>query len=91
MGRKTTPYTRAEAEEVANDRPAVYRIQTESGRDNYIGVAKRGRVQERVAEHLGEIPGAKVHIEQAASISEALKKESRLITRNQPKYNQQGK
>ena len=91
MGRKTAPYTKAGADQLADDKPAVYRIQTEGGKDNYVGVAKRGRVQERVAEHLGEIPGAKVRIEQAASISEAREKESRLISRNQPKYNEQGK
>jgi len=73
-----------------NDKPVLYRIETESGNLNYAGVAQRGRVQERISEHLGEIPGATVRIEQFSSISDAHKKEANVIKRNQPTYNKQG-
>ena len=72
-------------------KPVLYRIENESGNLNYAGVAKRGRVQERISEHLGEIPGSKVRIEEFSSIREAEKKEANVIKRNQPKYNKQGK
>ena len=48
-------------------------------------------MQDRVTEHLGEIPGAKVSIEQFSSIAEARAKEANVIKRQQPKYNEQGK
>jgi len=91
MARKRAPYTAKGIEDVPNDKPVVYRIQTEGGRDNYIGVAQRGRAGERLSEHLGEIPGATVQIEQFGSIDDARAKEARLINRNEPKHNKQGK
>ena len=57
---------------------------------NYTGIAKRGRVTERIKEHIGEIPGATVSIEQFSSIDDAKKKEVNVIKRNKPKYNKQG-
>ena len=74
-----------------NNKPVVYKIVTAGGNNNYTGIAKRGRVQDRINEHLNEIPGAKVQIEQMSSISDARKKESNIIKRSQPKYNKQGK
>lgn len=90
MAKKTADYNKIAVEKLADDKPVVYRIQTKRGSDNYVGVAKRGRVGERIAEHLGEIPGAKVKIEQHASIQDAKASEARIIKRQQPKYNDQG-
>jgi len=73
------------------NKPVLYRIEADAGTLNYVGTAKRGRVRDRISEHLGEIPGASVRIEQFNSIKDAQKKELRVIKRNQPKYNQQGK
>ena len=89
MATKTTKYSESGAGELPNDKPVVYRIKTESDKVNYIGSAKRGRVQERIREHLAErrIPGAKVQIEQKPSIQEARETESRAIARTRPKYN----
>jgi len=42
-------------------------------------------------EHIGEIPGASVRVEQFNSIEDARNKESNVIKRNQPKYNEQDK
>ena len=90
MGRKKVNYNSKGIESLPNDKPVLYRIETASGNSNYIGVAKRGRVNERLSEHLNEIPGAKVNIEQFSSIKDAKEKEQRVIKRNSPKYNKLG-
>jgi hypothetical protein len=87
MSTKKVKYTKEGIGQLPNDKPVLYRIETESKNLNYVGVAKRGRVKERIIEHLGEIPGATVRIEQFSSISNAQKKEAGVIKRNQPKYN----
>lgn len=92
MPKKTVNYNQSGASRLPQDKPVVYRIKTKTGRTNYVGVSKRGRVQQRIQEHLGagDIPGAKVEIEQKASIQEARKTEGRAIARSKPKYNKQG-
>ncbi len=93
MARKTVSYNKTGVEKLPDDRPALYKIQTEGGKTNYAGVAQRGRVKDRILEHLGDadIPGAKVQIQQMSSIEEAKKVEARVIARTKPKYNEQGK
>jgi len=93
MPRKTVDFNNNGAAKLPIDKPVVYTIKTEGGKTNYVGVAKRGRAQERIEEHLaaGKIPGAKVQIEQVSSIAEARQKEKDLISKKQPKYNEQGK
>ena len=84
-------YTKTGIEKLPDDKPVVYKILTENGNNNYTGTAKRGRVRERIIEHLNEIPGSSVVIEQFSSIKEAEAKESNIIKRSQPKYNKAGK
>jgi excinuclease UvrABC nuclease subunit len=93
MARKTVSFNKSGIGRLPDNKPVLYRIQTNGGKTNYIGVAKKGRVQDRIREHLeeGKIPGAKVQIEQTSSIDEALKKEGAIIARTEPKYNVQGK
>jgi excinuclease UvrABC nuclease subunit len=91
MATKKVNYNKKGIENLPNDKPVLYRIQTDNGKPNYIGTAKKGRVQERIEEHLGEIPGATVKIEQFNSIKDAQKTEQRAIKLNQPKYNQENK
>ena len=91
MAKKSAKYNKSSIGKLANDKPVTYKIQTPGGKANYIGTAMKGRVQERIAEHLGEIPGAKVQIQQHSSIADARKSEANMIKRNQPKYNEQGK
>lgn len=95
MGKKTVKNNPTGIGNLPNDKPVVYKIKTEGGNVNYVGVAKRGRVQERLQEHLqGQedyIPGAKIQIEQVSSIAEAKKIEAAAIKRIQPKHNEQGK
>lgn len=91
MGKKTVNYNKAGISKLPNDKPALYRIETGSGNDNYVGVARKGNVRDRIADHLGEIPGSKVKIEQFHSIRDAEKKEANVIKRGQPPYNKRGK
>ncbi|MFC1780847.1 hypothetical protein ACFLZ8_01105 [Planctomycetota bacterium] len=91
MGTKKVKFNKTGIEQLPNDKPVVYKIESAGGNNNYTGIAKRGRVQERLLEHLGEIPGAKAKIEQTNSIQEAKEKEARIIKRAQPKYNEQSK
>ncbi len=95
MARKTVGFNKSGIGKLPDDKPALYRIQSEGGKTNYAGVAKRGRVQERLQEHLpgGKDPvqGAKVQIEQMKSIGQAKEVEAHVIARSKPKYNDQGK
>ncbi len=95
MAKKTVPFGGVGIEKLPDNKPVVYKILTSGGNNNYTGVAKRGRVQERLQEHLrggkDPIPGVKVQIEQMANIGEAEAKEARIISRTKPRYNDQGK
>ncbi|MBI5899702.1 MAG: hypothetical protein HZB40_10795 [Rhodocyclales bacterium] len=95
MTRKTVDFTKSGIAGLSKDKPALYTIETAGGRTNYIGIAQRGRVAERLAEHLpgarDAVPGAKVRVEPMPSIAEARAREARAIARVQPKYNKQGK
>jgi hypothetical protein len=89
--RKTVDFSKSGIEKLPDDKPVVYTIETSGGKNNYTGVAKRGRVHERLQEHLpgakDAIPGSKVRIEQTPTIQQAARKEKATIARSQPKYN----
>ena len=91
MATKTVKFNERGAEQLPDDKPVVYRIKTEGNRTNYVGIANRGRVQERIREHIRNkrITGAKVQIEQKRSIREARATEKRVIARSKPRHNQQ--
>ena len=90
MSKKTVRYTKEKIENLPNNKPVVYKIFTESNTNNYTGTAKKGRVSDRIIEHIGEIPGSKVQVEQFSNIKEAQKKELNIISRAKPKYNKKG-
>lgn len=95
MAKKTVDFNKTGIGKLPNNKPVVYKILTESGGNNYTGIAQRGRVGERLEEHLvggkDYVPGSKVQIEQMKSIEEARGKEVSIISRSAPKYNKQGK
>lgn len=94
MGKqKTVTFNKSGIEKLPDDKPVTYKIKTKVGTTNYTGSAKRGRVKERIKEHLdsGKIPGAKVQIEQKSTIKKAQKTEERSIKLTKPKYNRKGK
>ena len=91
-GKKSGKFDIKGIEGLAKGKPVVYRIEDDKGKVLYVGVAKRGRVQARLKEHLpgGADPvqgGARVRIQQKASIAEAEKSEARAIKRSQPPQN----
>lgn len=91
MTKRAVPFNQTGISSVPKDKPIVYEIETAGGRNNYTGIAKRGRAQERLQEHLANgpdpIPGATVVVQQVDSIDAARKIEKRVIGREQPKYN----
>lgn len=95
MPRKTVDFDKTAIGNLPNSKSVVYKILTEDGKNNYTGVAHRGRVQERLREHLlggkDYVPGSKVQIEQMSSIDEDREKEQRIISRSKPPYNNQEK
>lgn len=95
MAKKTVDFNKTGIGKLPSNKPVIYKILTESGGNNYTGIAQRGRVGERLEEHLvggkDYVPGSKVQIEQMKSIEEARGKEAGIISRSDPKYNKQGK
>ena len=95
MRKKTVDFNKRAIDKLPDNKPVVYKILTEGGKNNYTGVAQRGRVKERLQEHLPDrkdsVPGAKIQIDQVSRIEEAQKKETLIISRSKPKYNEQGK
>jgi len=94
--KKTSDFNPEAIEDLAQDKPVVYKIFDQKGENIYTGSAKRGRVSDRIKDHLpggsDSVPGgAKVRIEQHNSIEEAEKSEARIISRTKPKYNKRGK
>ena len=83
MAKKTLNNNKTNIGKLPNDNPVMYKIKTEGGTVNYVGLAKKRRVQERIDEHLPggnyPLPGAKVQIEQVGSIAEATKIEAPAI------------
>ncbi len=95
-GKKSGSFDKDGIEGLAKDKSVVYDIQDKSGKTLYTGVAKRGRVGDRLKEHLPGGPdpirgGAKVKIQQKSSIADAKKAEARAIKRKQPPQNKKGK
>ena len=93
-GKKSGRFDQEGIDKLAADKPAVYKILGSDDENLYTGVAKRGRVHERLKEHLpgGKDPvpgGRRVEISQSASIDEAKKTESRIISRSNPPLNKQ--
>lgn len=95
-GKKSGNFDSDGIEKLAKDKPVVYQIENSQGKNIYTGVAKRGRVEERLKEHLpgGKDPvrgGEKVKIQQKSSIDDALKSEAKIIKRQKPSQNKRGK
>lgn len=95
-GKKSGSFDNDGIEGLAKDKPVVYDIQDKKGNTLYTGVAKKGRVEARLKEHLSGGPdpirgGVKVKISQKSSIADAEKSEARSIKKNKPPQNKKGK
>ncbi len=94
--RTTVRLNKSDIEKLPNNMPVVYKIINKSDQNIYTGIAKKGRVKQRIKDHLSggpdPIPGGyKVKIEQKPKIDDAGKSEKRIIKRTKPKYNIKGK
>ena len=94
--KKSGDFNKEGIEKLAKNKPIVYEINDKNNKLLYIGVAKRGRVEARLKEHLAGGPdpirgGAKVKIQQKGNIDAALKAEARAIKAKQPPRNKKGK
>ena len=94
-GKKQARFSKASIEALAQEKPVLYKIRNRGGTITYTGVAKKGRVADRLKEHLpggpDPIPGAaSVEIRQMSSIAEAREAEARSIKRSKPKHNKGG-
>lgn len=76
---KKRKFNKSGIDNLPDDKPVLYKIKTEKGNVNYAGIAQRGRVKERLQEHLGRIPGATVEVEQFSSVKDAREKEKNVI------------
>lgn len=93
---KTVKFKADDVNNLPNNKPAVYKITDRNGNNIYTGSAKRGRLEQRVREHLPGGPdairgGVKVQVVQKNSIKEAQKMESNIIDRSKPRFNKKGK
>ncbi len=94
--KKTVNFIEENLGKLPDNKPVVYKILNKQGHNIYTGIAKRGRVQKRLGEHLKGsmefIPGAKkVQIQQKPSIVAAEKTERNIIARSKPRFNKKGK
>jgi len=81
---------------IPNDKPIIYRLQNNKKQKLYTGIAKKGRIPERLFEHINlkkeRIPGAtKIKIVQMPNVEKAKIIEKRLMKKFQPRFNIQNK
>ena len=85
-------FTKPNVQKVPTGKPIVYKLKNSAGRNIYTGKAKRGRSQERLADHLpgGQDPITGVvtfQVKQKQLIAQAEKEEKEIIKKEKPKYN----
>lgn len=89
---KTQTLTKGNIEKVPGDKPGVYRIKNSQNKILYIGMAKGGRLDERIAEHDGEFRGGtRFQYKTAASKEGAERMERKEIKNWKPVFNKKDK
>ena len=87
---QSKPITKANLENVPGNKPGVYRIKSSLGEILYIGKAKGGRLDERIGEHKGEIPGGtRFSYKITPSKDAAERLEKREIREHKPSFNKE--
>ncbi len=79
-------FNKQNVNQVDNKKLTMYTLKKQ-GKPIYIGTAKRGRVSDRLGEHLGSMPGAEFSTRTFGTIGEARRAEENKIKREKPKYN----
>ncbi len=87
-------FNKTNIEALPADKPIIYKVKSGKGINIYTGVAKKGRVRDRLREHLpggkDAIPGGKkFSIKQKLSIGSAKVEEKKILKKEHPKYNKQ--
>jgi excinuclease UvrABC nuclease subunit len=86
---KTQRITKGSLEKVPGDKPGVYRIKNSVGDVLYVGKAKGGRLDDRIAEHKGEFKGGTQFQFQITSSKETAERlERKEIKKYNPPSNQ---
>ena len=86
---KTARITNTNLEKDPGDKPGVYRIKNAEGDILYIGKAKGGRLDDRIAEHKGEFEGGTQFQYRTTSSKEAAERlEQKEIKKFDPPSNQ---
>ena len=93
---KTVKFNEEGIKKLPKDKPVVYKILNSDNKNIYTGSAKRGRIVQRLKEHLAGRAdpikgGQRVRIQQKLSISEAQQLEANIIKSSKPRYNKIGK
>ena len=97
MRKKFSPkrnLNKTNTEKVDVNSPVVYKMFNQSGSLLYIGIAKRGRGEERLMEHVNKkgekIPGAtQFQSMPVKTVEDARKIEKKLIKSSEPKFNKE--
>lgn len=89
-------FNKSNVNAIPEDRPVVYEVLNSKNENIYTGIAKRNRPADRLLEHLpgaaDPIPGAKAfRIKQMPSVEKAKAEERKIIKKEKPKHNDQGK
>ncbi|HED37808.1 MAG TPA: hypothetical protein ENI76_06140 [Ignavibacteria bacterium] len=79
-------------EKVPGDKPGIYRIKNAAGKTLYVGMAKGGRLNDRIAEHKGEFKGGMRFQYKLAPSKEAAERMERKEIKNwKPVFNKKDK
>lgn len=93
---RTQKFTKENIEKIPEGKTTIYKLKNSDWKTLYIGIAGRGRGQERLLEHKElkkeKIPGAsKFQVAQVKNKEIAKKIEKQLIRKEQPEFNEQNK
>ncbi len=93
---RTQKFTKANVENVPENKAVVYKLKNAAGKNLYTGIAGRGRGQDRLIEHKNlkreTIPGAtRFQYAQVKNKNRAEQIEKQIIRKEQPKFNEQNK
>lgn len=88
------PFNKEAIEKIPSDQPQGYKLFDIKGDLSYVGIAKRGRINERLLEHKNNSEFNKEIIDFAtkefSSIDQAREWEEQIIAEENPKFNKQG-
>jgi len=89
---KTKTITKGNIEKVPGNKPGIYRIKNAQDKTLYVGMAKGGRLDERIAEHKGEFKGGTRFQYKLAPNKEAAERMERKEIKNwKPVFNKKDK